>query len=443
MMFNKIVSGISLLCLANCSGASGDSNGDDNVGTAIAEIKLAPNTVKCLQIVVAGTTTVTKNIGLVASQSSLFALDNLPLGSDTFSASAFNVACPPAGSPSWVSDPVSATVSAAAPVSVAFTMRPAGTAGRGNVSVDFQQTHGVITEFALPSGHIPRAIVAGPDGNLWFTESGTNRVGKITPTGTITEFVVATGGSGLCAGQDGALWFPEAAPTLGRITTSGSLSERTFTGSLGMLDITTGPDGNLWVLDPDTKRIWTGAPATSSISFNLNFFTIPKASNGNGSITAGPDGNVWYASGNSAAGGNGVVARVNTSTLAITETTIVGSGQAGPTSITPSSDGNIWVTVNTSLVRVTTASTPVATAFVVSDRELSAVTTGPDGNLWFTDRGRNRIGTVPPTTGGTLATPTTYFVPTFDADPIDIVSGPDGNLWFTENLGGKIGRITP
>jgi streptogramin lyase len=45
---------------------------------------------------------------------------------------------------------------------------------------------GSITEFSLPFGSAPFGITAGPDGNLWFTESG--KIGRITPSGTITEF---------------------------------------------------------------------------------------------------------------------------------------------------------------------------------------------------------------------------------------------------------------
>lgn len=40
---------------------------------------------------------------------------------------------------------------------------------------------GVITEFPLvtPASH-PKEITASPDGNLWFTESDGNQIGRIT-----------------------------------------------------------------------------------------------------------------------------------------------------------------------------------------------------------------------------------------------------------------------
>ena len=68
----------------------------------------------------------------------------------------------------------------------------------------------------------PVGITTGPDGNLWFTEHDGNKVGRITPDGTITEFAVPTangGQSGITAGPDNALWFTEnAGNKIGRIT---------------------------------------------------------------------------------------------------------------------------------------------------------------------------------------------------------------------------------
>lgn len=47
---------------------------------------------------------------------------------------------------------------------------------------------GKITEYNIPTENAsPDAIAAGPDNNMWFTESGCNKIGKITPAGVITE----------------------------------------------------------------------------------------------------------------------------------------------------------------------------------------------------------------------------------------------------------------
>jgi streptogramin lyase len=64
--------------------------------------------------------------------------------------------------------------------------------------------------------------VTGPDGNLWFTEYWGNKIGRITPTGTITEFPIPTKGAGsvgIALGPDGNLWFTEFATNkIGRVT---------------------------------------------------------------------------------------------------------------------------------------------------------------------------------------------------------------------------------
>src|SRR5262249_15838154 len=71
-------------------------------------------------------------------------------------------------------------------------------------------------------------------------------------------------------------------------------------------------------------------------------------------------------------------------------------------------------------------------------------TTGPDGNIWFTERRTNAIGRITPD-GATISE---FSIPSsggqpLDIQPLDIKVGPDGNLWFTEVSGNKFGRITP
>ena len=58
----------------------------------------------------------------------------------------------------------------------------------------------------------PYGITAGPDGNLWFTNSGNNSIGRITPAGVVSNFTGAgiNGPNGITAGPDGNLWFTNA-----------------------------------------------------------------------------------------------------------------------------------------------------------------------------------------------------------------------------------------
>src|SRR5215470_17410956 len=69
----------------------------------------------------------------------------------------------------------------------------------------------VITEFStgITSGAAPNSITTGPDGNLWFTENGIDRIGKITTAGVVTEYssgiTAGAGPYGITVGPDGNL----------------------------------------------------------------------------------------------------------------------------------------------------------------------------------------------------------------------------------------------
>jgi len=118
------------------------------------------------------------------------------------------------------------------------------------------------------------------------------------------------------------------------------------------------------------------------------------------------------------------------------------SASAGPASITTGPDGNLWFTEVTlgQIGRITPAG--VVTEFsagISAGAGLGRITTGPDGNLWFTEQSGNRIGRITPSG---VVTEFSAGI-TAGAGPYDITAGPDGNLWFTEISGKRIGRITP
>ena len=114
---------------------------------------------------------------------------------------------------------------------------------------------------------------------------------------------------------------------------------------------------------------------------------------------------------------------------------------SGAWGITSGPDGNLWFTDPNGggkISRITTAgvvtdySVPTATSF------LADITGGSDGNLWFTEQIGNKIGRI--TTTGVI---TEYVIPTTNSGPTGITSGPDGNIWFTEINGAanKIGKL--
>ena len=130
---------------------------------------------------------------------------------------------------------------------------------------------GDIKTFTDPAGHVtnPETITLGPDGNLWFTDDGSTRIGMITTAGAITTFPDAGLNSpfGITKGPDGALWFTERnSATIGRVTTAGAFSYFTDGTNLGQGNktITTGPDGALWFTNTQKNNIGASPPPASS-----------------------------------------------------------------------------------------------------------------------------------------------------------------------------------
>jgi len=111
-----------------------------------------------------------------------------------------------------------------------------------------------------------------------------------------------------------------------------------------------------------------------------------------------------------------------------------------PHGITSGPDGNLWFTefVASKIGRITPDGTITEFIPPTSNSKPVGIVLGPDGNLWFTEYGVNKIGRITP--GGIF---TDFILPTAYSYPLDITLGPDGNLWFTEGGGNKIGRITP
>jgi hypothetical protein len=89
-------------------------------------------------------------------------------------------------------------------------------------------------------------MAAGPDGNIWFTDSGLNQIGRLTPAGHLTFFNVPTGTLGaITAASDNALWFVDG-QNIDRISTNGQqVTSYTVPSSDGnIFDITSGPAGS-------------------------------------------------------------------------------------------------------------------------------------------------------------------------------------------------------
>jgi virginiamycin B lyase len=173
---------------------------------------------------------------------------------------------------------------------------------------------GLVTDFSngLSPGanDLLNSIVAGPDGNLWFSAgSGESiapqrpEIGRITPTGQITEFRSGLSTKAIpeqiVAGPDGDLWFVDAGEPgeVGRVTPAGQITEFDVGGPSGVgIDVggvAAGSDGNVWLTDffPDPS-VASITPAGKVTRFTAGL--LPGRTSEPGDMTRGSDGNVYF-----------------------------------------------------------------------------------------------------------------------------------------------------
>jgi streptogramin lyase len=330
-------------------------------------------------------------------------------------------------------------------------------------------TAGVESDFATPGFTPGSSIATGPDGNLWFTSASRgNQIARMTTSGVTTLFDVpgnyAYPGE-LTAGPDGNVWFTEKEdgyttgqqPALGKITPTGVTSlypipqRMTLDPSQGIAvypeAITLGPDGALWFAEGAGKigRITTDG--------TLREFALPTPEATAGAITAGPDGAIWFTESSS-------IGRITTAGLITTFALPDGSDAK---SITKGRDGNLWftedftdpVTGDTSGVigRITPQGSiktfTVSLLNAAHSGQVGAITSGPDGNLWFTGQYTDKKGKPHQSIGQitirgkvqvfSLPTPPDDSPDFAYSPPSSVITGPDGKLWFDATVHGKRG----
>jgi streptogramin lyase len=287
-------------------------------------------------------------------------------------------------------------------------------------------------EFPLPTAAAgPRAIVAGPDGNLWFTESDAGKIGRITPDGSVVEYPLPSAAAEpwrIAAGPDGALWFTEMAGNrIGRISVSGVIDEFDVPTAKSLpRGIVAGPDGALWFTEREANRIGRITTSGGIREFVLAAHTGPDG------IAAGKDGALWFAEQYSGRAGRLTTAGTWTETDPLPD--------AGyPEGIASTADGGLWVTTipgaGGSAVLIPPDGAPVAhaiTPYTPGDPALDAA-----GNLWFAASG-GTIGKLD--SKGRLSA---FTVPTEGSYPVGVAIGPDGKIWFTEYAASRVGRLDP
>src|SRR5215210_3983640 len=253
-----------------------------------------------------------------------------------------------------------------------------------------------ITEYDIPpagaaGSHAPRFVMAGSDGNLWFTDAGAQRgIGRVSPAGEFLPLIARTAAPiDISQGPSSVAW-----------TEPAGMYERLQTGDIFPGWSAAGA-GTVYAIlkTPDNDTFWTGRQTSDSRSKLCSF---PLA-DGFGDCRTGP-----------------VVATTP------------------PTDVTLGPDGKLWVAgfESDSVHRYSTDELEELEVTFPAGSRPFRIASGPDGDLWVTSFGADAIDRVTPT-----GVRTRFPLPA-GAAPKDIAGGPDGALWFTESGTASIGRIT-
>ncbi|MGH2946015.1 MAG: virginiamycin B lyase family protein [Solirubrobacteraceae bacterium] len=340
---------------------------------------------------------------------------------------------------------------------------------------------GEITEFAVAPGSRPLAIAPGPDGALWFTQIGGNRIGRMTTDGVLTaEWEIPTPNSqpdGIAIGHDGSVWFAELAGNkIGRLDPdSGTIAEYEVpTPNSRPTEVAVAADGSVWFTERGTpaapgSSVGRVEPATGVVT---EYFV--RAGSRPLGIVAGPDGNIWFTE--SAANR---VGRMSPSGVLLAEYELPGANsQPWEPAVGP--DGAIWFTevLANRIGRITMDGALSEFPIPTANSGPNVIVAGPDPtpahdcayqrdahaasftalyggfpdafgrcasmmarseSLWFAQTLANQIARI--TTSGIV---TEFPIPSPATQPVGVAAGPDGNVWFAESAaatGNRIGQL--
>jgi virginiamycin B lyase len=101
-------------------------------------------------------------------------------------------------------------------------------------------------------------------------------------------------------------------------------------------------------------------------------------------------------------------------------------GSAVSLRIVAGPDGNLWITLDGGIAKMTPSGKATVYPISTSGANLGYIAVGSDGNLWFTEHDANQFARITP--DGTI----TEFPFEDIGAPNGIVNGPDGRLWICE-----------
>jgi virginiamycin B lyase len=299
---------------------------------------------------------------------------------------------------------------------------------------------------SLRAGTEVEALAVGSEGDLWFAGTNTGSepgtiVGKIAPGGAVSEYLVpgsaaAPGVGGLARGPEGLLWFTR--PGAERIERFGATGD--FEG-FGLptagsrpTGIVTVPGGFLWVAMEGTGRLAQVDPSGLIREFSLAEGTRPTR------LAFGSDSALWGIEAESAVMVRGSLAGATAKYPLPTNGGIFRG--AINSDIVAGHDGDLWLSQEdgpyVGRVKPEGGGSPEYTRFpVYGSSGTTLISTGPHADVWFANEA-GEIGSISPT--GRLGLPACA-IKNCNLGVQALTEGPEGELWFA--AGEKIGTFTP
>jgi streptogramin lyase len=169
-------------------------------------------------------------------------------------------------------------------------------------------------------------------------------------------------------------------------------------------------------------------------------------------LTEGPNGQIWFTAlaGSLDTGYHSIIAEIDPATKVVTQVQLSPADQLienpllYPSGVTTGPDGDIWFTDPTAALigKIDPTTLAVSEYPINGGKPAGGIAVGPDGDLWFTEPVAGKVGKIDPSTDAV----TEYALPSATSQPLGISAGSDGNVWFTETgnrTGGIIGEIFP
>ena len=325
-----------------------------------------------------------------------------------------------------------------------------------------------VTPYFQKEGSNPLAVVAGAEGDLWYTATPKGCFGGVTRfelpgdeeqigvgcEGTPEAMAfVGSGTNSIALGLEGDLWFT-AGGGIGRIEPFDAKSEDFLLPPVkeaivntqplpitAVGGITVGPEHeNLWFteVENNTNKIGRINPTKPS---EIKEYTLPPQNDlgtdargaSSENIAAGPNNTLWLTEPSSHA-----IGVVNTEGKFVRQFVLKESDD--PQSIAAGPEGNMWFT-DASAPYMIGRINPVGEVSEFPAPSIPAsIVAGPDGNMWFTEGGFGEeagVGCIIPTGQIELQRE-----PTADGDPEGITVD-NGSIWFAERQAERLSQLDP